>query len=39
VYRWTLGKGAPRFREDGSFDGYVGCLIDIEDYNAAQGVK
>jgi len=32
VYRWMLGKGAPLFREDGSFDGYVGCLIDIGDY-------
>jgi PAS domain S-box-containing protein len=33
-YRWTLGKGAPRFRADGSFAGYVGCLIDIADYRA-----
>jgi len=35
VYRWALGKGAPKFREDGSFDGYVGCLIDIGDYRSA----
>jgi len=31
VYRWVLGKGAPKFRRDGSFDGYVGCLIDLGD--------
>ena len=36
VYRWMLGKGAPRFREDGSFDGYVGCLIDVADYRGAE---
>jgi len=28
-YRWMLVKSAPRFREDGSFAGYVGCLIDV----------
>jgi PAS domain S-box-containing protein len=32
VYRWMLGKGAPQFRENGRFEGYVGCLIDIDDY-------
>jgi hypothetical protein len=32
-----LGKGAPRFREDGSFDGYVVCLIDVADYGGAEG--
>jgi len=31
-YRWMLSKGAPRFREDRSFAGYVGCLIDIGGY-------
>jgi PAS domain S-box-containing protein len=31
-YRWMLGKGAPRFREDASFAGYVVCLLDIADY-------
>ncbi len=30
-YRSMLCKGAPRFREDGSFAGYVGCLIDTGD--------
>lgn len=35
-YRWMLGRGAPRFREDGSFAGYVGCLIDITDYRSTE---
>jgi PAS domain S-box-containing protein len=39
VYRWMLGKGAPRFREDGSFDGYVGCLIDLVEYRGAEGER
>lgn len=34
AYRWMLGKGAPQFRADGSFDGYVGCLIDLSEYRA-----
>jgi PAS domain S-box-containing protein len=33
-YRWMLGKGAPRFRDDGSFAGYIGCLLDITDYRS-----
>jgi PAS domain S-box-containing protein len=36
AYRWILGKGAPRFRESGSFDGYVGCLIDITRYHGTR---
>jgi PAS domain S-box-containing protein len=28
-YRWLAGQGAPRFREDATFAGYVGCLWDI----------
>ena len=38
-YRWMLGKGAPRFREDGSFAGYVGCLVDITDYRGTPQVR
>ncbi len=30
-YRWVLGQGAPRFREDGGFAGMVGCVADITD--------
>jgi PAS domain S-box-containing protein len=28
-YLWMSSRGAPRFRGDGSFAGYVGCLIEI----------
>lgn len=31
VYRWLLAKGPPRFREDGSFAGYISSAIDITD--------
>jgi PAS domain S-box-containing protein len=37
VYQWMVGKGAARFREDGSFGGYVVCLIDIADCRRAKG--
>jgi PAS domain S-box-containing protein len=32
VYRWMLDIAAPRFREDGSFAGFVGSAIDITEY-------
>jgi PAS domain S-box-containing protein len=35
-YRWMLSKSTPKFRHDGSFDGYVGVLIDIADYRGAE---
>jgi len=35
-YRWMLGKGAPRFREDASFAGYVVCLLDIAEYRTVR---
>jgi hypothetical protein len=38
-YRWMLGKGTPRFREDDSFAGYVGCLIDITGYRRTHEVN
>jgi PAS domain S-box-containing protein len=28
-YRWLSATGAPRFRPDGAFLGYVGCSVDI----------
>jgi PAS domain S-box-containing protein len=31
VYRWLSVAGAPRFRPDGAFLGYVGCSVDITD--------
>jgi PAS domain S-box-containing protein len=30
-YRRMLGNGTPRFREDGTFAGFVGVVVDIED--------
>jgi PAS domain S-box-containing protein len=30
-YRWLLDLGVPRFRTDGTFDGYIGSAIDITD--------
>jgi PAS domain S-box-containing protein len=29
AYRWMLSQGAPRYREDGSFAGFVGCITDV----------
>ena len=31
MYRWVIDAGRPRFASDGSFDGYVGSVIDIHD--------
>jgi hypothetical protein len=27
----VLGRGTPRFRDDGTFAGFVGAIVDIED--------
>jgi PAS domain S-box-containing protein len=32
-YRWMRGHGEPRYLENGTFMGYVGCLIDVTDYH------
>jgi hypothetical protein len=29
------GHGTPRYLENGTFMGYVGCLIDVTDYHDA----
>lgn len=31
IYRWMLDKGVPRSRPDGSFAGYVGSCVDINE--------
>ena len=31
VYRWVLDHGTPRFTPDGTFLGYIGSCIDIDD--------
>lgn len=36
IYRWILDAGRPRFREDGSFCGYIGSCIDITDHKNAE---
>jgi PAS domain S-box-containing protein len=30
-YRWILDTGAPRFGSDGTFEGYIGSCVDIND--------
>jgi signal transduction histidine kinase len=35
-YRWVLDIGVPRFNDDGSFAGYVGCCMDISDLKQAR---
>jgi len=35
VYRWMHASGKPRFLEDGTFAGYMGCFVDITDQRAA----
>jgi PAS domain S-box-containing protein len=35
-YRWIFDQGAPRFDDDGSFAGYVGCCIDVTDRKQAE---
>jgi PAS domain S-box-containing protein len=32
-YRWMRGHGEPRYLENGTFMGYIGCLIDVTDYH------
>lgn len=36
VYRWTIDAAAARFAEDGSFLGYVGSVIDIDERRDAE---
>ena len=38
-YRWVLDMGTPRFKGDGSFAGYIGSCIDVQDSKAAQEVR
>jgi len=36
AYRWVFDHGTPRFYADGSFAGYIGSCIDIDDRRAAE---
>jgi PAS domain S-box-containing protein len=35
-YRWVTDSGVPRFSPNGTFLGYIGCCIDINDQKEAQ---
>ena len=35
IYRWMLGQGTPRFRHNGAFAGFMGCLTDITNCHEA----
>jgi len=36
AYRWLLATGVPKYKPDGSYDGYVGCDIDITERKHAE---
>jgi PAS domain S-box-containing protein len=36
AYRWMLSSGIPKYGADGSFDGYIGCSIDITERKEAE---
>ncbi len=35
-YRWIFDRGVPRYKPDGSFEGYVGACLDIHDSKEAE---
>jgi PAS domain S-box-containing protein len=35
-YRWILDRGTPRYSPDGSFVGYIGSCVDINDRKTAE---
>ena len=36
VYRWLLDSGVPKYARDGSYTGYIGCVIDITERREAE---
>lgn len=36
AWRWMLSRGVPRFDRKGTFDGYIGVAIDIDDLRTAE---
>lgn len=36
-YRWAVDSGLPRFAKDGTFLGYIGTVIDVQDQIASEG--
>jgi PAS domain S-box-containing protein len=35
-YRWTVSTGVPRYKEDGSFVGYIGTAFDVTERKLAE---
>ena len=35
-YRWVLDSGVPKYGPDGSFTGYIGCVVDITERKYAE---
>lgn len=35
VYRWMRVRGMPRFLDDGTYVGYIGCFVDVTDQRSA----
>lgn len=35
-YRWVLDSGAPRFTENGVFEGYIGSAVDVTEIKRAE---
>jgi PAS domain S-box-containing protein len=35
-YRWVTDTGVPRLLPDGSFVGYIGCCVDVDDQKQAE---
>ena len=38
-YHWINDAGSPRFLADGTFAGYIGCCVDINDRKSAELVR
>ena len=36
AFRWMLASGIPKYAADDTFDGYIGCSIDITERKAAE---
>jgi PAS domain S-box-containing protein len=36
AYRWLLATGVPKYGPDGSFEGYIGCDVDITERKDAE---
>ena len=36
VYRWVLDSGVPKYAPDGSYTGYIGCVVDITERKNAE---